>query len=60
MDLSMKVKIEWQCQLVDGIHYQTKHNERDAYNVAKRRAASTKKRHRLVDEAGRLMDLIDP
>ena len=56
----MKVKIEWQCQHHRWHSYQTKHNERDAYNVAKRRAASTKKRHRLVDEAGRLMDLIDP
>ena len=49
-----------QCQHHRWHSYQTKHNERDAFNVAKRRAASTKKRHRLVDEAGRLIDLIDP
>ena len=56
----MKVEIEYQQQHGQWVHYQTKHNERDAFNVAKRRAASTKKRHRLVDEGGRLIDLIDP
>ena len=56
----MKVEIEYQDQFGRWHHYQTKHNDRDAFNVAKRRAASTNKRHRLVDEAGRLIDLIDP
>ena len=43
----MKVEIEYQDQFGRWHHYQTKHNERDAFNVAKRRAASTNKRHRL-------------
>jgi hypothetical protein len=32
----------------------------DAYQVAKNRAESTKKRHRPVDGDGRLLDLIEP
>jgi len=32
-------------------HYQTKQNQADVYRVAQRRAESTKKRHRLVDDA---------
>jgi hypothetical protein len=41
-------------------HYQTKHNERDAFRVASARAASTGKRHKILDEDGFLLDLIDP
>ena len=41
-------------------HVQTKHNEADAFRTAQNRARSTGKRHRLVDEGGRLLDLIDP
>jgi len=55
----MTISIEWQDQHGNWRHYQTKQNQTDAYQVAKRHAESTKKRHRLVDGDGRLLDLID-
>ena len=55
----MQINIEWQDQFGRWHHYQSKQNQADAYRVAKRRAESTKKRHRLVDDDGSLMDLID-
>ena len=45
----MTINIEWQDQFGRWHHYQTKQNQADAYRVAKSRAQSTKKRHRLVD-----------
>jgi|TARA_B000000532_G_scaffold29999_1_gene20561 hypothetical protein len=43
------------------LHYQTKHNEADAYRTAKGRAVRTRRRHRLIDNSnGRLLDLIEP
>jgi hypothetical protein len=54
----MTINIEYQDQHGNWHHYQTKHNQADAYRVAQRRAESTKKRHRLVDDAGHLLDLI--
>ena len=56
----MKIKISWQMQFGNWQHYQTKHNEADAYRVAKRRAKATAKRHRLTTEDGVLLDLIEP
>jgi hypothetical protein len=58
-DYEMTINIEWQDQNGNWHHYQTKQNQADAYRVAERRAESTKKRHRLVDGNGRLIDLID-
>ena len=55
----MKFNIEYQDQRHRWHHYQTKHNERDASRVAMNRAKSTGKRHRLVDEAGHLVDVFD-
>jgi len=55
----MTIHIEWQDQFGRWKHYQTKQNQADAYRVAQRRAESTKKRHRLVDDDGRLLDLVD-
>ena len=52
------INIQWQDQFGRWHHYQTKQNQADAFRVAQRRAESTKKRHRLVDGDGRLMDLI--
>jgi hypothetical protein len=52
------INIEWQDQFGRRHHYQSKQNEADAYRVAQRRAESTKKRHRLVDVDGRLLDLV--
>lgn len=56
----MQINIEWQDQFGRWHHYQSKQNQADAYRVAKRRAESTKKRHRLVGDDGRLMDLVNP
>jgi len=55
----MTINIEYQDQNGNWHHYQSKQNQVDAYRVAHRRAESTKKRHRLVDGVGHLMDLID-
>ena len=55
----MIINIEWQDQIGNWHRYQSKQNQADAYRVAQRRAESTKKRHRLVDDDGRLIDLID-
>jgi hypothetical protein len=57
---AMTINIEWQDQHVNWHHYQSKQNQADAYRVAQRRTDSTGKRHRLVDDDGRLMDLVDP
>jgi len=53
------INIEYQDQFGRWHHYQSKQNQADAYRVIERRAESTKKRHRLVDDAGRLVDLFD-
>tara|TARA_B100000959_G_scaffold37173_1_gene35855 strand:- start:116 stop:376 length:261 start_codon:yes stop_codon:yes gene_type:complete len=46
-----KINLEYQDQFGNWKHYQTKHNQEDAYRTAKRRAEATGKRHRLVDDA---------
>jgi len=56
----MTINIEWQDQFGRWHHYQTKQNQADAYRVAQRRAESTGKRHRLVDDDERLLDILDP
>jgi len=56
----MKINIQLQDQNGHWKHYQTKHNEEDAFRTAKRRAESTKKRHRLISKSGSVMGLIDP
>ena len=56
----MTINIEWQDQNGNWKHFQTKQNQTDAYRVAQRRAESTKKRHRLVDDNGNLMDILNP
>jgi hypothetical protein len=56
----MTINIEWQDQHGNWQHYQSKQNQADAYRTAKRRAESTKKRHRLRDEKGSVLDLVDP
>ena len=54
----MKIFIEEQRQFGNWVQYTTKHNEADAYRVASRRASSTGKRIRLVDETGSLIDIL--
>ena len=56
----MTINIEWQDQFGRWHHYQSKQNLTDAYRVAKRRAESTKKRHRILNAQGVLLDLIAP
>jgi len=55
----MTINIEWQDQFGRWHHYQSKQNEADVYRVAKRRAESTGKRHRLVGSARDVLDIID-
>ena len=55
-----RFEIEYQDQFGRWQHYQTKHNEADAFRTAKNRAKTTGKPHRLVDGDGRLVDLIEP
>lgn len=56
----MTINIEWQVQHGNWHHFQTKQNQADAYRVTQRRAQSTGKRHRLTDERGNLLDLLNP
>jgi hypothetical protein len=56
----MKINIEWQDQFGRWHHYQSKQNQADAFRVAQRRAQSTERRHRLVDDWGSLLDLLEP
>lgn len=55
----MTINIEWQDQNGNWRHFQSKQNQADAYRVAERLAKTTKKRHRLVDNDGRLIDLLE-
>ena len=56
----MKIHIEYQNQFGYWLHYTTKHNEADAFRVGVSRASAIKKRHRLVDDDGHLLDIISP
>jgi len=55
-----RVTIEWQDQFGRWQRFQGKHNQADAFRTAQARARSTGKRHRLVDERGQLLDLLEP
>jgi len=56
----VKIHIEYQDQFAVWHHYQTMHHQPTAFRTAKQRAASTKKRHRLVTDDGNLLDVITP
>ena len=56
--MATKFIIQWQDQFGKWQQYQTVHHEGNAYQIAKQRARSTGKRHRLVDGDRRLLDLI--
>ena len=56
----MKIHIQFMNQFFQWRHYTTKNNQRDAYRTASNRAAATGKRHRLVDDQGNLLDLVNP
>ena len=55
-----RIEIEVQNQFGRWQHVQTKHNEADAFRTAESRARSSGKRHRLLDEDGRLLDVLEP
>ena len=55
-----RVDIQWQDQFGRWQHFQTMHNEANAFRTAQSRARSTGKRHRLVDSNGQLLDLVEP
>ena len=56
----MKYKIQWQDRWGNWQHYQTKHNEADAYRVMKQMVKQKGIRHRIVDENNSLIDLLSP
>jgi hypothetical protein len=58
--MSPVIVIEYQDQVGKWQRYKEIHNEAEASQVAKQRAKSTKKRHRLVDNCGRLLDIVEP
>ena len=55
-----KIDIQYQDIFLNWRHLMTKHHQGDAYRTAVNRAKSTKRRHRLVDKNGHLLDLINP
>lgn len=55
-----RIIIQWQDQFGRWQRFQEKHNQADAYRTAAARARSTGLRHRLVDERGQLLDLVEP
>ena len=56
----MKISIQWQDQFGHWKHYQMMHHLPGAYRTAKHRAKHTEKRHRLVNQDGTLLDLVEP
>lgn len=55
-----RIVIQWQDQFGRWQRFQEMHNQADAFRTAQARPRSTGKRHWLVDEAGRLLDLVEP
>lgn len=56
----MKIEIEYQDSHGRWKHLQTVNNEANAFQIAKKRSSSKGVRHRLIDESGHLLDLVDP
>ena len=56
----MKYKIQWQDKWGKWQYYQTKTNETDACRVMRQMVKQKQIRHRIVDENGRLIDLLEP
>lgn len=56
----MRVHIQWEDQFRHFVHFQTMNHVPDARRTAANRARTTGRRHRLVDDDGRLLDLINP
>jgi hypothetical protein len=58
--MATKIIIQWQDQFGKWQRFHEKHNAADAFRTAQNRAKATGKRHRLVDDGGRLLDLLEP
>ena len=58
--MTTKIIIQWQDQFGKWHRFQEKHNAADAFRTAQHQARITGKRYRLVDDQGRLLDLVDP
>jgi len=54
----MIINMEWKDQHGNWHRYQSKQDESDAYRVTHRRPESAGKSYHLVDDAGRLVDLL--
>ena len=55
-----RIVIRWQDEFGRWQRFQEKHNQPDAFLTDQARARSTGKRHRLVDEDDRLLDVVEP
>jgi hypothetical protein len=55
-----RIIIQWQDQFGHWHRFQEKHHQADAFRMAQALARSTGRRHRLVDEHGQLLDLLEP
>lgn len=55
-----RIIIQWQDMFGHWQRLQEMHNQAEASRTAQARVRSTGKRHRLVDEQGRLLDLLEP
>ncbi|MEA5474265.1 hypothetical protein VB716_08530 [Synechococcus sp. CCY9201] len=55
-----RITIQWQNQFGRWQHYTSSHHEPSAFRSAQQRARSTGKRHRLIDDEGRVLDIIEP
>jgi len=58
--MTTRTEIQWQDQHGRWHHLQTMHHQPSAFLMAQKRARTTGKRHRLLDQEGRLLDLMDP
>ena len=56
----MSIHIEWEDQQRCFHHLQTMNHMPSARRAAEQRARSAGKRHRLVDDDGQLLDMINP
>ncbi len=52
--------IQFQNQFGHWERFQEKHNEAEASRTAQARASRTGQRHRLLDEQGRVCDILEP
>ncbi len=55
-----RVIIQWQDQFGRWQRFTEMHHEANAFRSAYARTRSTGKRHRLVDQDGQLLDLLEP